>query len=81
MRDTSLLAYLDLELGPRQKQVLAIIRALGCPTNLEMSKFLQIPINQITPRTNELVKLGFVKECEKRTCSISGRLAISWRLA
>lgn len=82
MRSTSLDTYqqIKLELGDRQKMVLETIRILGCPTNLELSKYLNIPINQITPRTNELVKLGIVTECEKRECSISHRTVYSWRI-
>lgn len=82
MRSTSLDAYQEIkpELGARQQVVLDGIKKLGCPTNLELSKYLYIPINQITPRTNELVKKGLVIECEKRQCSVSGRIAISWRV-
>jgi hypothetical protein len=83
LRDTSLDAYQEIKkgLGKRQQLVYDIIKKLGCPTNLEMSKFSKVPINQITPRTNELVKLGFVTECEKRTCSVSGKTVWSWRVA
>jgi hypothetical protein len=81
MRDTSLDAYrsIKIELGKRQQLVYNAIKTLGCPTNLEISRWLNIPINQITPRTNELVKLGMVVEHERRLCSISRRKAISWR--
>ena len=83
LRDTSLDSFQEIkkELGKRQQLVYDIIKKLGCPTNLEMSRYSNVPINQITPRTNELVKLGFVKECEKRTCSISGKTVWSWRIA
>ena len=82
MRSTSLDAFNEIkpELGDRQKMVLYGIKQLGCPTNLELSKYLNIPINQITPRTNELVKYGIVIECEKRECSISHRIVWSWRI-
>ena len=82
MRDTSLLAYTDIkpELGERQQKVLDAIKTLGCPTNLEISKYLKIPINSITPRTNELVEQGLAVLCEKRTCTISGRTCCSWRV-
>ena len=39
---------------------------------------LGLPINQITPRTNELVKMGLVVEDKKRSCDVSGRKAIAW---
>ncbi len=67
-------------LGARQLQVYNAIQKLGCPTNLEISNWLKLPINQITPRTNELVKGGYVAICEKRTCTISKRTAYSWRI-
>ena len=81
IQDTSVSAYREItNLSSRQRQVYDTILVLGCPTNLEISTFTRIPINQITPRTNELVKLGLVCECEKRQCSISKRMAISWRI-
>lgn len=80
IQETSEIAYYKLNLSQSQKRVYDVITVLGCPTNLEISTFTRIPINQVTPRTNELVKMGLVVECEKRTCSISGRLAISWRI-
>ncbi len=41
---------------------------------------MSIPINSVTPRTNELVKMGLLIEDCKRECSISGRKAISWKV-
>lgn len=82
MRSTSLDAYNEIRpgLGERQKLIFEIIKDLGCPTNLEISVRGKIPINQVTPRTNELVKKGYVTECEKRECSISHRTVWSWRV-
>jgi len=82
IRQTSLEAYsrIKKELGKRQQEIYDGFLGNGSCTNLELSKFLGIPINQITPRTNELVKQGYVKEYEKRKCSVSGRNAISWRV-
>ena len=80
VRQTSIEAYsrIKKELGKRQQEVYDGFLGNGTCTNLELSKSLGIPINQITPRTNELVKLGFV--AEKRQCSVSGKKAISWRV-
>lgn len=47
-------------------------------TNAEISYHLQRPINTITPRTNELVRLGYVKEFGKRQCRITGSQAMVW---
>lgn len=80
IRDTSLEAYHDLDLGKRQREVLEWIRKLGCPTNNEISQYARIPINCVTPRTKELVDKGLVVECERRACHITGRRAISWRV-
>lgn len=76
------MAYMDIkkDLGKRQLYIYDIIKKLGCPTNLEISKFSRLPINQVTPRTNELVKHGMVIEHEKRNCSISGRIVMTWRV-
>ena len=82
VRQTSIEAYsrIKKELGKRQQEVYDGFLGNGTCTNLELSRLLGIPIYQITPRTNELVKLGFVVEVEKRQCSVSGKKAISWRV-
>jgi predicted transcriptional regulator len=81
VRQTSLEAYDDIQpsLGARQEEILNAIKKLGCPTNLEISKYKRIPINQVTPRTKELREMGLVVECEKRECGVSGRTAMTWR--
>lgn len=87
MRDTSLDAFSEIktELGARQRVVLDAINYIiytrnTYPTNLEISEFLGIPINSITPRTNELSKLGKIWNNGKRTCKVSGRMAYTWRI-
>ena len=83
VRDTSLEAYFGEILptvGTRQKIVYDAIKHLGCPTNLELSKYLFIPINSIVPRVFEVRQKGLVTECEKRECSISHRTVWSWRI-
>ena len=83
IQDTSLNAYSNIqaELGKRQRAVYEIIKYLHSPTNLEISKWAGIPINQITPRTNELRKKGLLKEDGKRFCHVSGKMANTWRVA
>ena len=78
--DTSLLAYADIkvELGTRQKTILDVITYLGTCTNLEISKFLGLPINQVTPRVLELREKGCVELDTKRECKVSGRLVMAW---
>lgn len=82
-QQTSLQAYNDKvkpELGARQEFVLNGLKHLKSATNLELSVYLELPINQLTPRIFELRELGLVREHEKRTCRISGRRAISWEV-
>jgi hypothetical protein len=83
MRDTSLDAYSDIKscLGERQQLVYETIKTLGCPTDLEIAKYLKLADpNKIRPRRNELLKNRYITECEKRVCSVSGRTVWSWRV-
>ena len=81
-QQTSLEAFKEIkkDLGQKQQEVYDGFLGNGSCTNLEVSKLMGIPINCVTPRTNELVKLGrIIKDC-KRSCSVSGRLSISWKV-
>ena len=81
--ETSQLAYKNdaiPNLGSRQQKVLETLIVMGQATNLELATRLGSPINTITPRMNELVKLGKVEQVGKRNCSVSGRLAYVWGL-
>ncbi len=83
IRSTSLESYsvIKPELGDRQKIVLEVIKILGCPTDLEIAKYLGYKDpNKIRPRRNELLKSGYIAECEKRECSISHRTVYRWRV-
>lgn len=83
IQDTSRIAYREIKkkgLGERQRAVLDVIRYLKNPTNSEISKFMGIPINAITPRTNELVKAGKVIQGLKRTCKVTGKTVLTWRV-
>lgn len=82
VQETSRAAYHDLKkkgLGDRQRAVLDVIRHLKNPTNSEISRFMGIPINAITPRTNELVKAGKVIAGLKRNCNVTGKKVLTWR--
>ena len=46
-------------------------------TNLELSQFLGLPINSVTPRVNELVKAGVVVRVDIKF-QMTGRTAIVW---
>lgn len=83
IQDTSRIAYREIKkkgLGERQRAVLDVIGYLKNPTNSEISKFMGIPINAITPRTNELVKHGRVIQGLKRTCQVTGKTVLTWRV-
>ena len=82
VQDTSAQAYYAIlgTLGPKQEAVYLAIKRLGDATNSEISQELGLRINRITPRTNELVKYGVVKEGERRTCRITGMKAIAWEI-
>jgi len=81
-RDTSLLAYVGVleNLGERQVQVYRAIRTLKECNNLMISKYLNIPINSVTPRVNELVKLKAIGTSKKEICPYTNRLTYFWKV-
>jgi predicted transcriptional regulator len=81
IQPTSLNAFyteIKPHLGDRQKVVLEEIKKGGNMTNSEIKEALGVEINTVTPRVNELVKLGLVMEGGKRTCRVTGRTVIAW---
>lgn len=81
LQETSRYAYLYSvlpNLGERQKAVYDTLRDWGPLTNEELNARLGWKINRVTPRTNELVKMGLVRMYERRTCAITGFPAIAW---
>lgn len=81
-KKTSLDAFTEIKptLGKRQQKVYNAIKQLGSPSNLEIANYLQLPINQVTPRTNELVKMNKVEFAEKRQCKISKMKVMTWKI-
>lgn len=79
MQQTSLEAYKDLidKLPEKRRVVYEAIKHLGIVCNYEIAQYLYAPINSITPRTNELVKIGLVQEVDKKV-SPTGKKAIYW---
>ena len=58
VQETSFDAFAELKKGKlsaRRQEVLNGFEQLKTATNLEVSDLLKIPINSVTPRTNELV--------------------------
>lgn len=80
IQDTSIAAFRTIQpqLGNRQREVLNGFSQYGAKTNLEMSVLLGRPINQITPRTNELVKMGYLQKLYTIQCTVSHMKAIAW---
>jgi hypothetical protein len=66
-------------LGARQALVLQYLRTAGPHTNAEISRELGKPVNEITPRTHELRKLGLVLESCRRRCRVTGSTAWAWK--
>ncbi len=83
IQDTSRIAYyteIKPTVQPREAYVLSAYTQKEHYTNSELSDFLSIPINTVTPRVNSLVKKGILREGGKRYCGITGRKAIAWEL-
>ena len=83
MRATSLIAFSQIveSLGDRQMQVLKCIKEIGQPcSNLQISKYLHLPINSITPRVLELRKKGIVMMDRVGDCEFTGRKVIYWKI-
>lgn len=83
MRSTSLDAYRDIKpsLAKSQQIVYNSIKTLGCPTDLEITKYLKLSDpNKVRPHRKELLDQGLITDCEKRICSVSGRTVWSWRI-
>jgi len=75
--ETSMTAFKKINLGQRQIAVHLALKTLTRATDLEIAEYLGKPINEITPRRNELVKLGYAKE-NGRKVNPSGNTAKAW---
>lgn len=77
--DTSQMAYDTIKhlLSEKQLQVLTVF--IRNPdrsyTNMELAEELGWSINRVTPRTNELRRLGLLITVGKRACKVTGRTA------
>lgn len=67
-------------LGERQRIVYEVLKTGDNFTNQEVADHLGFQINTVTPRMNELVKMGVVQLSEKRKCKKTGRLCCAWGL-
>lgn len=89
VKDTSILSYAEEHekgLGKRQQLIYQVIVDFNFqgfyPTDREIAQNLgaQDP-NFVRPRRYELVKLGWVHIEGKKICSVTGKLAYSWRVS
>ena len=81
VRATSIEAYRNIRnLGKRQWDVYMSIKYLVSACNLDIAEHLGLPINRITPRTNELVEIGFVEEAKRLVTLKTGRRVIFWKV-
>lgn len=81
IQDTSLQAYFDIDNLPEKRRVVyEAIKELGEACNLEIARHLNLPINCVTPRTNELVKLGLVTMAKKDITHITGKMVMYWEI-
>ena len=82
VRDTSKLAYQEVspKIGAKQALILNTIRRAKRPVNnQELASHLALPINTITPRTNELLGLNKVELAFKAIYPATGRKVCYWR--
>ena len=80
MQQTSLDAFYTLEnLRGKQQAVYSVIYNLGEACNFDIANKLGWEINRVTPRTNELVKMGKVDVSNKRL-GPTGRTVIYWKI-
>ena len=79
---TSLLSYCDVleNLGERQIEVYRTILDLKSCNSTMISNHLNLPINCVVPRVNELRKYRIVMEDKKAICPFTKKLTIFWRV-
>jgi predicted transcriptional regulator len=80
--ETSLLAYQEVleTLGERQSQVYNALKYLKEADNLTISKYLNLPINSITPRTKELRDKKLVGVAKVDLSPVTHRKVIFWKI-
>ena len=83
VKSTSLSAYhneVKPKLGEKQKVVYDLLLKAKRPVcNQEIAQYLGQPINTVTPRMNELVKLGSAEEAFRAIYPVTNRKVIYWK--
>ena len=83
VRDTSRLAYDEIapKIGKKQALILQTIAKAKRPVNnQEIAIHLALPINTITPRTNELLSLDKVELAYKAVYPATKRKVCYWKV-
>ncbi len=81
VRNTSVQAYHSIsDLSKRQMNVFYAIDELKKACNMDIAEHLELPINSITPRTNELVQADMVEESHRDVNPKTGKRVIYWRI-
>jgi DNA-binding MarR family transcriptional regulator len=81
VQQTSIDAYRELyDLGQKQADVLWALERLVTACNMDISYYLGIPINTVTPRVKELRDMELVEEDHRAPNPITGKVVIYWRV-
>lgn len=81
VQQTSIDAYHGInDMGQRQALVLYTIKELGKASDLDIANRLELPINRITPRRNELFAKGLIKEAKRDIHPFTGKRVIFWEV-
>lgn len=80
IQQTSLQAYEQVQpkIGKNQQIIFNLIYIHEGITDAEIGNTLDWPINTVTPRRNELVKLGLIYSKGVRLCKITKNTANEW---
>ena len=81
IQETSLEAYraLQPELGSMQNMIYNILKTYPGLSNLDISRIIKKPINSVTPRVNELRKMGLVILSHHKKDRITRRRVMCWK--
>lgn len=82
MNQNSLVAYTNIlsKLSKRRMQVYSAIEYLESASNLDISKFTNLPINCVTGRTKELRDREVVMEDKKALCPKTNQMVSYWKV-
>ncbi len=82
---TSRQSYHDLksdgELGRRQQEALSLVRLHPGKTAMELAKIAGwADPNRVRPRLVELAQAGHIEPAGNRTCAVTGKMCMTWRV-